>query len=397
MELAIHLPTLIALSVLHNLLIAGILWMVYQLRNRQPCFRLWSLACLSFVAGSILAAARTVIDAPEITVFMAHLLLGLSSFLVLAGFYSFDDGKQRPSQSNLGTRWIILGGAYIGALLLTFDADTLDARLLNAGFSALVFSAATFRLHSLNQKPTNLPSRILQFLFALHALLLIVQIGFAFRYGMNEEHTPLQEVLTLALVNHVLLTTAAAMVLPLFAFTRSESSLREMAECDYLTGLLNRRAFFKASRKAFEEAQEHGRVISTLMIDLDHFKQVNDRWGHAVGDDALRLVAEIMKAELRNEDILGRIGGEEFAAVVRTGSREEVERIAKRLLSAIQARGKILEGVPLELSASIGGAIFEAETGSLEKLLGKADNALYRAKGNGRNRLEIHDQAQSYA
>lgn len=195
--------------------------------------------------------------------------------------------------------------------------------------------------------------------------------------------------LKLILVNHLLLVTATAMALPLLAFTRAEEGLVALAERDGLTGLFNRRAFYHKGTRAFEKARQAGELITVLMIDLDHFKRINDRWGHATGDAVLGVVADLMRGELRDDDIIGRVGGEEFAAVLCHNSREAIEAVTGRLLQRIVEAGREVHGMPVHLSASIGGVMLQEQHGSFPELMAAADQALYRAKHNGRNRAEF--------
>lgn len=392
MELNVHLPTLLMLSIAVNLLIGGLLWAVYRLRDRQSCFLLWSWACVSFAIGSLLASARSVIDVPLITVLMAHLSLGVSPLLLLAGIHSLMGlpvfGSQRSARILR-----IASVMYGSGLALSFSGDELAARLLTALYSALLFSLAIYRLSTSRRKP-RLPFRVLQGLFAIHGTLMMIQVLsiVAARSGLVE--MDIDTVLALVLFNHLLLATATVMALPLLAFTQAEQDLRELAERDELTQLLNRRAFYREGLAAFEQARSRGQSLTVLMIDLDYFKQINDRWGHAVGDDALQFVATLLAEELRDVDTIGRIGGEEFAAVLHTGNRADVEAITGRLLVRLAERGRMVNGRPLNLSASIGGVAMASGTGSFGEMMRQADSAMYRAKTMGRNRMEFAPLAE---
>lgn len=387
MGFQVHLPTLLLLSVAINLMIGGLLWAIYRLRARQYCFWLWALACGAFAAGSLLAGARTFVDAPWLTVFLAHGLLGLSPLLVLAGLQRF---SSRSSRHTRRFRNVFHASAvtYFLALLVTFQGDPLNARLLTALFSAGVFSFAIYRLSTLDGGPA-LPRRILQGLFTAHGVLMMVQalvIG-ANWLGIHQAGTGF--VLQLILINHILLATATALALPLLAFTQSEQRLRIMAERDGLTGLYNRRSLFREGIRAFDKALQSQAPMAVLMLDLDHFKQINDRWGHAAGDEALRFVARTLRQELRDEDIIGRIGGEEFAVVLRITGNDDVRIITRRLLDAIATKGQEIQGLPLYVSASIGGAEKADRHKTFADMMIEADAALYNAKDKGRNRAEF--------
>lgn len=387
MGFTVHLPTLLLLSVAINLLIGGLLWAIFRLRARQHCFRLWAWACAAFAAGSLLASFRVFIDAPWITVFLAHILLGLSPVLVLTGLQRFSGNASRKTRRfRHGLRAAAAG--YCLILLFTFHGDPLNARLLTALFSAAIFSFAVYGLSKLDTTPS-LPVRILKVLFTMHGVLMMSQvlaIG-ADWLGFNQAHTGF--VLRLILLNHILLATATALALPLLAFTQSEQRLRIMAERDGLTGLYNRRSLFREGIRAFDNALQTQSPMAVLMMDLDHFKQINDRWGHAAGDEALRLVARTLKKELRDDDIIGRVGGEEFAVVLRISGDDNIRIITRRLLDAIATRGQEVQGLPLYLSASIGGTERADRHTTFADMMMEADAALYNAKDKGRNRAEF--------
>jgi diguanylate cyclase (GGDEF)-like protein len=169
----------------------------------------------------------------------------------------------------------------------------------------------------------------------------------------------------------------------------SQDELRKLASNDVLTGLANRRGFIHRGEQACALARRHGRDLSVLMLDLDHFKAVNDRFGHAAGDDVLRFVAATIGLQLRTTDICGRTGGEEFAVVLPETSLEEALNTAERIRHAIERAPIPTDEAkkPLRVTASIGVATFMESGETLEEVLSEADRALYEAKRDGRNRV----------
>jgi diguanylate cyclase (GGDEF)-like protein len=126
-----------------------------------------------------------------------------------------------------------------------------------------------------------------------------------------------------------------------------------------------------------------------LLMDLDHFKQINDRFGHAVGDGVLRLFGTVAQAELASDDVLGRLGGEEFAALLPGRDLPEAMAVADRIRRAFALAGATVAGCRVGARVSIGMAAQRDTTRRLEDLLQEADMALYRAKANGRDRVEL--------
>ncbi len=165
--------------------------------------------------------------------------------------------------------------------------------------------------------------------------------------------------------------------------------LRQIASVDSLTGVMTRRAFLDAGRRDVARALRYGRDLSCLMIDVDHFKAVNDTHGHAVGDIVLQSVAATCRLNLRAGDYLGRVGGEEFAAILpETGGGEALE-VAERLRKAIAAEPTCAPAGAIRVTASVGAATL-ARPDDFEVLMANADAALYEAKDGGRDRTVSH-------
>ncbi|WP_269496783.1 sensor domain-containing diguanylate cyclase [Castellaniella sp. S9] len=171
-----------------------------------------------------------------------------------------------------------------------------------------------------------------------------------------------------------------------------ESELRESASTDVLTLLPNRRHFMSQLEAARARLAQMGgeHRIAVMMCDLDHFKQVNDRWGHAAGDAALRHFAATLRAGLRTTDLAGRMGGEEFAVMLRDSDLAGAEAFARRLQHRLASMPVTLESDGrATLALSIGITLMHPADDSAEAPLIRSDRALYRAKRKGRNRIEI--------
>ena len=164
--------------------------------------------------------------------------------------------------------------------------------------------------------------------------------------------------------------------------------LERQAHFDYLTGLNNRRHFLSQAEIELARTVRYDRPLSIMMIDIDHFKQVNDTYGHKVGDLVLQRFAKVCRATLRNVDIIGRIGGEEFAVLLPEAGSEQARDAAERLRSALSsAQVKLDSGLPLHFTVSLGVVTLEEKDSNIDILLNQADQALYRAKNEGRNKV----------
>lgn len=167
-----------------------------------------------------------------------------------------------------------------------------------------------------------------------------------------------------------------------------EEELRRQAHIDYLTGVYNRRHFMEHAEQELRRASRYGNALSLLMLDIDHFKQINDRYGHKMGDTVLKTLADLCHNTLREVDILGRLGGEEFAVLLPETDQPSAIDAAERLRDTLNhARIPLAEGLPVTFSVSIGVASMSSPDDNIDVLLNMADKALYQAKDEGRNRV----------
>ncbi|GBQ29192.1 diguanylate cyclase domain-containing protein [Gluconacetobacter sacchari] len=167
-----------------------------------------------------------------------------------------------------------------------------------------------------------------------------------------------------------------------------EQQLHDLARLDHLSGLPNRRAFLERMEKTWSGlVQARIDRVAVMMIDVDHFKSINDRYGHAAGDEVIRHVAAIMSSVLRSNDITGRMGGEEFAVCLPNIGSEEAGRIGDRLRCELAETQAWFEDVAISLTVSVGIARMLPTDRNGEQVLARADKALYMAKQAGRNRL----------
>ncbi|MGB0696880.1 MAG: diguanylate cyclase [Rhodospirillaceae bacterium] len=168
---------------------------------------------------------------------------------------------------------------------------------------------------------------------------------------------------------------------------RLEDELRRLATTDPLTSCLNRRAFVERAQNEINRAKRYGEPMSMLLFDIDHFKKVNDSYGHAVGDVALKLFAEHVHDSLRVTDLFGRLGGEEFAALLPQTPRTQGVLLANRIRTRISAVEIPTDNGPITVTVSIGASGFGENGDTVDGLLKAADGALYVAKEKGRNRV----------
>ena len=185
-----------------------------------------------------------------------------------------------------------------------------------------------------------------------------------------------------------ILETVGAQVAEAFESKRLFDELQQAATMDSLTGLFNRRHFFLLGEHEFERARRYKSQLSAVMVDLDHFKKVNDSYGHAAGDQVLRDVSASLRALLRRSDVAGRYGGEELAILLPETSRDMAYQVADRLRAQIALLEIPTAVGAAHITASLGVACLGPDALTLEELLNRADQAMYLSKQNGRNRVE---------
>ena len=165
--------------------------------------------------------------------------------------------------------------------------------------------------------------------------------------------------------------------------------VQKLASTDTLTNVYNRRGFIELSKREIERARRFGRPLSAIMVDVDHFKEINDTYGHAEGDRILCMVTERLKSNIREIDILGRYGGDEFTIILPETDLFVATNVAERVRQSITEIPNLIKDQPVQISLSIGVARANPETADLTTLLENADAAMYIAKQAGGNRVEV--------
>ncbi len=187
----------------------------------------------------------------------------------------------------------------------------------------------------------------------------------------------------------LLFTISIAFILLAMAKERSEYRLRTVAMVDSLTGIANRRAFLQDGAELSKRHAANPCPAAVLLIDLDHFKSINDRFGHAIGDRVLQIFARTAQENIKAPDLIGRLGGEEFAVVFYDIGQERAEARAELIRTAFAEAADEVDGYPVAATLSIGMVICRSAVLDVPDLLIQADEALYDAKERGRNRVEV--------
>jgi diguanylate cyclase (GGDEF)-like protein len=340
---------------------------------------------LSAVSFALLTAAlhqRVPLDAEEVRA--AGNLCGIVAFLALQrGIWLFV-GEPPRIRAHLLAFGVVLVATYIG---LDPAAGALRVSL-NSGVLSLLAASMARDLHRYARDQLHLDRPWL-----MAVPLLAAVFGFGFR-GIRAALWP--DTVALQMTTDSVLNVGSAFGYVVIALTfhatlmalvvaRLLADLQHRSRHDGMTGLLNRRAVEEAMQAQMQRSRRTGETFAVLMFDLDHFKVINDRFGHVVGDAALKHAAVLLKAGMREIDIVARVGGEEFLALMPGATLDTAQPVAERLRSALDATPLALDSASVALSVSIGIAQWTDPYEDASRLLVRADAALYQAKLQGRN------------
>jgi len=219
----------------------------------------------------------------------------------------------------------------------------------------------------------------------------------------NEEKKFIQRTIILAIFI-ILITIMIAyyliskfIVKPVKNLNDEKEHFQEISQIDFLTNILNRRAFCNEASKSYSYAKRNNISFSIMMIDIDHFKKINDIYGHEAGDEVLKKLSLLVQDTIRQEDIFGRLGGEEFGIALLHTQNFSIKRVAEKIRVAVEQSFIMYKKQKITLTVSIGAYTIKSETEELKNALNKADIALYKAKSNGRNRIEVYNNFSSTA
>ncbi len=319
-----------------------------------------------------------------ITIDLANAILFTAFAFTYVGARVFDGRKVQPLA--------LASGAIIWLLCsrTAFVQDSLDARvLLSSGIITAYTWLTAYEFWRGRAEPLVSRWPAIFMLFAHGALFLLRTPITAILPWSNQDHIYASVWLTVLSFEALLFTISIAFILLAMAKERTELRHKTAALIDPLTGIANRRAFLEAAAAIVLRQTDGGRPWAVLLIDLDHFKSINDRFGHAIGDQILRIFAESASEKLGPRDLIGRLGGEEFAIILHDTNREAALALAERIRFTFAEAAAIVDNCPVHSTVSIGVVVEQHASADIPMVLSQADQALYYAKARGRNRVEV--------
>ena len=381
---------ILAIILLTSLVLAAALGVVWRSFGYPRHALSWALAyAVAAIETGVTAAISlwpTAVSIKQVDL----LLTLLASALVAMG------ARQRatPGSRERGTMVAVLGAWLILA------AIRLDASLdpyVNA--LAFVFSSAMFAIAAVALKPADRAAEPAEwmaiFSIGAFALLEALLAGLVIIHVASPgDREIIQAARWIYLIGHPSLSVAAGIATILLSASDLAVQLRALAANDPLTGVLNRRGFQEGATRAIANGRRYRQSIAVCIADIDHFKSINDRFGHTVGDRTLRFICQSLTRGLRGGDLVGRIGGEEFALLLVNSSAEQAAEAMDRIRAKL-ADAPAADGAPAPVTASFGVAAVLPGGVSPEQMLAeamdRADQALYRSKIEGRNRTTLAD------
>lgn len=377
--------TVFLVATLMILLNGGVLGLMHRTLapDVQPSAFSWRVATLLQACGCILQAVQAQLP-PGFVLPLANacILFGMTGYLrALRQFYGLPD------------RWSILWPAAIGTLGVFWFAavqPNLGIRIVFASLAlAFVMFACVYTLQRYGERQPMTSQRVQALIFLVIALLMVVR-GVQTLFIPPSEASLLQTGNSVRALSLVIMTTLPVIGTTAFLLMCSERIRRQWqqaASTDYLTGLANRRTVAQAGTQAFALARREGGRLSLAVLDVDHFKRINDQHGHDAGDLALKYLAEKLLAACEENDLTGRLGGEEFILLWQGADATRALRSAERLQDALRAQPLRIGDAPIALTVSIGIAVLDDSQADFDELLRQADRALYAAKAEGRDRV----------
>lgn len=371
--MSLDIPTLFLVSILVTSLL-GLLLLGLWLQDRSSrALGYWGAA---YLLGAVAVALWVAIPDELLHRFdVATALLLFCCGLIWNGARAFHGRAIKP--------WVAGAGAVLW--LIASELSLLSAETVRIAVSSVVIAVyAVLTAVELQRERRKRPAEKRRYVSPiLHGMIFLSPILTTTLYaGSPNDHiwVPFFALLMLLYV------VGTAVIVIVMTKEHAVQVHKTAAMTDPMTGLFNRRGFHDAAERLIAAQRQAGQAVTVMMFDLDHFKSINDRFGHDVGDAALKVFATTASGNLRKADVLGRLGGEEFAAIL-PGGGETAMVVGERVRAAFQSRGVEIAGHFMNATVSIGAVDAMASAADISTMLTQADEALYAAKAHGRNRV----------
>jgi diguanylate cyclase (GGDEF)-like protein len=378
---------ILALLALH-LLLGGLCVAISRGEHKSRALRWWGLGLLVYAGALLFTMTATYVLPRALALTLGNTMVAFSSALCILGVLA-----HTPSRLN---RTAVGAGLGVTAAVIAFaNVAGYHALIVNMGaptiIASVLFLYGAWAIASRGPRDARAASQFLGGILVLAVATWLGRIAamLVILDGASDAER-IDVVVSLFAIAQMVNGVAATLALIWIDVRLMQSELSRVAHTDALTGLPNRREVRRRFQEEASRAARHGQRFALVLFDVDHFKRVNDEHGHAVGDTVLQGIANVLAASKRNEDVLGRIGGEEFLVVLAQQTREGAAEAAERLRAAL--RDADLEAGPegLRMTLSGGVALYPDDGAHWDPLFAAADRRLYSAKRAGRDRIEAN-------
>lgn len=373
--------SLVIASLLSAVLLGGVSVGFAAIRGTSRIIGAWGAAMLVLATGLLGLGLRDIIPL-WISAVVGNMLIVAGIALAMRALRVFVGSKPRDAMT-----WVLLAALVLMLVYFTeVNASSIGRTIAISAALGIIALRAAMLLRRRAPAECRLSSRVTEYVFWLVAWITAFRIvgTLFFPPPGSLSQTPFNATVFLFYSGFIIVATLSVMWMEIETL---QAELLRSARYDSLTGLQNRGTFLADFEREVSRCERGAPAFSLALFDLDHFKRLNDQYGHPFGDQVLRAFANVLKAGIRKYDTAGRYGGEEFALLMPATGKDTALRVAERMRRDLEARGITVEGKRIEVTVSGGIATYGQDGEGWDTLLSAADDALYKAKEGGRNRI----------
>jgi diguanylate cyclase (GGDEF)-like protein len=352
---------------------------------------LLATACVSHGLGLFLLGFRDRL--PElVTIIVANVLILMGIVFYLEATRRFLETSKSIHPFGI----VVLPLFIIAFIYYTYYFPSINNRILSITAAIAIFSFLCAREFFQQIPKYERPPRVTTaMVFVIYGLFQVYRFIWTLGETTIQSFMDAGTVHAFAFIFVILLIIGSAFGFIWMVSKRLEYDLKEIANHDQLTQILNRRGVEALALREISNLRRDGTELAIALVDIDHFKEINDQYGHHIGDLALKGFADLIGKKLRSHDIFGRIGGEEFIIILPQTTSEQALLITERLRELVESHIFKLEGHEIKITASFGVAACSPEIDTLQELMPYADKALYHSKQLGRNKVSLYQESDS--
>ena len=384
MHYGLDIRTLCFSAAILGMFYAIVLYAFGNLQKEHNSFNLFSVATISLGAGAALIGFRDMLP--------TFISIVISNILLLFGYVLYFEGTRRfvEKEENIHPlSFFTMIAAFVGLILFTYTVPSFNARIyiISSFESLLTFICGLLLVNRSKLDRWRKVDLITAGFFFFASFLLFFRIIFTIIGGPIEDFINLGSGHASIIIGITLFVSGTTFGYLWMVAKRYENELVKLAALDPLTSTFNRRGLEATIEKELNKMQQTDQSLSAIFFDIDHFKLINDRYGHKAGDTVIAEYAKLIQENLRPDDILGRMGGDEFILILPKTSAEEAFKIAERLRKEAKKHTFIIGQNKITITSSFGVTTTNNSEISVDDLIPKADQALYQSKQTGRNRV----------